>query len=91
MFQEDQDRIRANSGRRAGSVLRLYDLLKERPILSLSRASRDTKLSFPTTATAMQLLVRQGVAREITGRSRDRLFAHGQYLAILSEGTEPLS
>lgn len=91
VFQDDQDRIRANSGRRAGSVLRLYDLLKKRPVLSLSRASRDTKLSFPTTATAMQLLVRQGVAREITGRSRDRLFAHGQYLAILSEGTEPLS
>ncbi len=90
VFQDDRDRIRATCGRRAGSVLRLHDAFKQRPVLSLSRASRETKLSFPTTATAMQLLARQGMAREITGRSRDRLFAHGQYLAILGEGTEPL-
>ena len=90
VFQDDRDRIRASCGRAAGSVLRLHDALKLRPILSLSRASRETKLSFPTTATAMQSLVRQKMAREITGRSRDRLFAHDQYFAILSEGTEPL-
>ena len=90
VFRDDRDRIRATCGRAARSVLRLHDALKQRPILSLSRASRDTELSFPTTATAMQSLVRQGMAREITGRSRDRLFAHDQYFAILSEGTEPL-
>ncbi|MDE0262752.1 MAG: Fic family protein [Bryobacterales bacterium] len=90
VFQDDRDRIRASCGRAAGSVLRLHDALKLRPILSLSRASREAKLSFPTTATAMQSLVRQKMAREITGRSRDRLFAHDQYFAILSEGTEPL-
>ena len=90
VFQDDRDRIRASCGRAAGSVLRIHEVLKQRPILSLSRASRETKLSFPTTATAMQLLVKQGMAREITGRSRDRLFAHDQYFAILSEGTEPL-
>ena len=90
VFRDDRDRIRASCGRAAGSVLRLHDALKQRPILSLSRASHETQLSFPTTATAMQSLVRQGMAREITGRSRDRLFAHDQYFAILSEGTEPL-
>ena len=90
VFQDERDRIRAKCGRSAASVLRLHDALRQRPILSLPRASRETKLSFPTIATAMQALVRQGMAREITGRSRDRLFAHDQYLAILSEGTEPL-
>ena len=90
VFRDDRDRIRASCGRAAGSVLRLHDALKQRPILSLSRASHETQLAFPTTATAMQSLVRQGMAREITGRSRDRLFAHDQYFAILSEGTEPL-
>ena len=71
-----------------GSVLRVHNVLKKRAILSLPAASRDTGLSFPTVASAMELLVMHGVAREITGRSRNRLFAYDQYLSILNEGTE---
>ena len=48
-------------------------------------------MSLPTAASAMQTLVEQNIAREITGRRRNRLFAYDVYLAILSEGTEPLS
>ena len=29
-----------------------------------------------------------GIARELTGRRRNRLFVYDRYLAILSEGTE---
>jgi hypothetical protein len=38
----------------------------------------------------MERLVRLGIARELTGKKRDRVFAYDRYLAILSEGTEPL-
>jgi hypothetical protein len=31
-----------------------------------------------------------GMLREITGRQRHRLFVYDAYLAILSEGTEPI-
>jgi hypothetical protein len=31
-----------------------------------------------------------GILRETTGRQRDRLFVYEAYLAILSEGTEPI-
>jgi len=31
-----------------------------------------------------------GILREITGRQRHRLFVYDAYLAILSEGTEPI-
>ena len=90
MFQDDHDRIQATCGRRAGSVLRVHDALKKRPILSLAETCRDTKLSFPTATAAMGLLVTQEIAQEITGRSRDRLFVYSQYLDILNEGTEPI-
>lgn len=33
---------------------------------------------------------REAGRREITGRSRDRVFAYGRYVEILNEGTEPL-
>lgn len=36
----------------------------------------------------MALLSEVGVAREITGKRRNRMFAYARYLAILNEGTE---
>ena len=47
-----------------------------------------TGLSFPTTGAAIEVLVEMGIARELTGRRRNRVFAYDRYLAILSEGTE---
>ena len=90
MFQEDRNRIQATCGRRAGSVLRVHEALKKRPILSLAQACRDAQLSFPTASAAMGWLVTQEIAQEITGRSRDRLFVYSGYLDILNEGTEPI-
>ena len=68
----------------------MHDALKARPILSLSVACRDTGLSFQAAASAMELLVQQGIAREVTGKRRGRRFAYDAYLSILTEGTEPL-
>ena len=88
MFRDDHDRIKAVGGRRTGSSLRVHDALKAQPILSLPVARRDTRLSFQTAASAMELLIEHGIAREITGKRRDRLFVYEQYLAVLNEGTE---
>lgn len=82
-----QKRISA-MGRRAGSALRVHHALERRPILSLQEASRLTKLSFPAVSSAMELLVDQRIARELTGRRRNRLFVYDSYLKILNEGTE---
>ena len=87
-FMSDRTAITQSTGRRAGSTLRVHDALKARPILSLPQVCKQTELSFPTAASAMQILVQQGIARELTGRSRNRLFAYDRYLSILAEGTE---
>ena len=47
-------------------------------------------LSFPTASKMIETLVELGIAREITGGRRNRQLAYDAYLAILSEGTEPL-
>ena len=86
MFQNDRIKIQATSGRRAGSVLRLHDALKSQPILSLPAACRITTLSFATASAAIQVLVRNGIAREVTGKRRNRIFVYDRYLAILNEG-----
>jgi Fic family protein len=88
LFGADRARIEP-TGRRAGSALRVHEALKARPLLSMPQVCRDTGLSFPAVSSAMALLAELGVARELTGRRRDRLFVYDRYLAILSEGTEP--
>ena len=88
MFLDHRDQIQDSCGRKAGSVLRVHDVLRQRPIVSLSVASRETQLTFRTVSLAMELLVALRMAREITGKRRNRLFVYDQYLAILNEGTE---
>lgn len=88
MFQADRARIETFAGRRAGSVLRVHEALQAHPILSLPAACERTGLSFRATASAMGLLAEHGIAREITGKQRGRLFVYDQYLAILDEGSE---
>ncbi len=87
MFQNDRNRIEM-TGRRARSALRVHEVLKARPLLSLSEVHNRTTLSFPTASSAMELLAKHGIVREITGKRRDRLFVYEQYLSILDEGTE---
>ncbi|MCY3905160.1 MAG: Fic family protein [Caldilineaceae bacterium] len=87
MFQKNHERIE-KTGRRAGSAVRVHEALKARPILPLSEVCKRTTLAFPTATRVMELLVEKGIAREITGKRRGRLFVYDKYLAILDEGTE---
>jgi Fic family protein len=87
LFRDDRTRIESQ-GRRAGSALRVHEAIKSRPILSMPEISRTTGLSFPAASSAMSLLVEMDVAREMTGKRRNRLFVYDRYLSILNEGTE---
>jgi Fic family protein len=88
MFDADRTRVES-TGRRAGSALRVHEALKTRPILSIGRVREITGLSFSAASGAMELLTDLGIARELTGQRRNRLFAYDRYLAILGEGTQP--
>lgn len=87
LFRTDRGRIEA-AGRRAGSALRVHEALKARPILSMPDVCNATRLSFPAASSAMELLSGLGIAKELTGKRRNRLFVYDRYLAILNEGTE---
>lgn len=87
-FRRDYDRINAGAGRKAGSALRVHESLKARVVVSLRTVAEHTGLTFPTVSQAMNFLVDYGIAREVTGGSRNRLFAYQEYLAILNKGVE---
>jgi Fic family protein len=88
LFQADRTRIEPNR-RRAGSALRVHEAIKARPIASMPEVCRRTGLSFPAASSAMALLVELGIARELTGKRRNRVFVYDRYLSILNQGTEP--
>lgn len=89
LFEKDRERIQKR-GRAAGSALRVHEVLKDRPAVSLQEVVRRARLSFPAAGSGMKLLVNLGVARELTGGRRNRVFGYDEYLRILDEGTEPL-
>ena len=88
LFKEDTARVQA-TGRAAVTMLRVLQTLHERPVLTLNEVSRRAGLSFPTAAKGMAALTELGLARELTGNRRNRVFSYQRYLAILGEGTEP--
>jgi Fic family protein len=87
LFRRDRERIMP-TGRRAGSMRRVHDALKARPVTSLPAVVKATRLTAPTVGAAMDELVSVGLAHELTGKRRNRVFAYSGYLAILNEGTE---
>ncbi len=89
LFKRDRDRIADESGR-AGSALRVHDVLQENPFVTAKQLVGRTGLTAPTINAALADLRRLGIIEEVTGRQRGRVFTYSAYLAILSEGTEPL-
>jgi len=89
VFEEHRRKIET-LGRPAASVLRVFEHMQRNPIVSIPAAAESIGISAPTVAKSLEHMRHLGLLREITGRQRHRLFVYDAYLAILSEGTEPI-
>jgi Fic family protein len=90
LFKRDRERITVES-ERAGSSLRVHDLLQKNPFATPTVLAERTGLTAPTVNAALADLQRLGVVDEVTGRRRGRVFGYRAYLDILNEGTTPLA
>jgi len=89
LFAKDRDRIQT-IGRAASSAMRVHEYMQKKPLVSIGAVADGLQLSIPTVTVALDHLVRLGIAREVTGKRRARVFGYSRYLKILSEGTEPI-
>ena len=89
LFQHDTARVQG-IGRSSASALRVLDTLRQRPLCSVRQLGASAGISFPTASKAMLTLVDMGIARELTGQRRNRVFVYDAYLNILNEGGEAL-
>ena len=88
LFKDDRERITTRS-ERAGSALRVHDLLQQNPFVTAGLLVARTGLTAPTVNAVLVDLVRLDIVEEVTGRRRGRVFGYRSYLAILNEGTDP--
>lgn len=89
LFEEDAGKI-GSLGRARQTAFALYERLQHHPIMSIQKAAKEMNVSFPTATKAFGRLTDLGIAKEITGKKRHRLFAYPDYLNILNQGTEPI-
>jgi Fic family protein len=85
----DRDRI-GRLGRRAGSAALVHRTLQHIPICTIARMAEKAKLTLPTVAKALDVLVETGIVKEVTGKKRNRIYRYDGYMQILGEGTDPL-
>jgi Fic family protein len=86
LVDEDRRAILA-LGRASGSALRLHEFAARGIVFRIPQAAGELALSEVTIATTAGHLERLGIIREVTGRSRKKLFVYSRYLAVLEEGT----
>ena len=89
LIQRDRERVRS-VGRGAPTALQVHEALQQEPVTTIPRLVARTRLSVPGATAALERLVSLDLVREVTGRQRYRVYSYDQYVALLSEGTEPL-
>lgn len=72
----DEQRVRDALGRAAYSALSVLELLRERLVVGVPEVARALRLTPPTANAAVGRLEQMGIAREVTGRERSRLFVY---------------
>jgi len=89
LFDTDTRRVQ-ETGRTAINTLRVLNALRQRPVLTLNHLRDVHGMTFPTAAKSMNSLVTLGIARELTGQRRNRVFVYDSYLNVLNEGGQPI-
>lgn len=79
----DEARLRAELGRAAWSALDLLALMQREPVLSIPQAAIALGQTIPTAGAAIARLESMGLAAELTGRGRDRLWTYSPALTLL--------
>ena len=69
------------------TVLKVFDYIKEHPIISIGGAATALGLSYNGVSGAVKKMVEVGILNETTTKARDRVFEYSRYIDILKSGT----
>ncbi len=83
LIKSDEEKL----GKKTATVLKVFDYIKEHPIISIGGAASALGLSYNGVSGAVKKLVEVGILRKTTAKARDRVFEYANYIAILKFGT----
>lgn len=85
LLTRDRRRV-AELGRAAGSALRVFEVLSRRVLVTATGTAEQTGATWPTVNAALLRLEQLGIANEVSGRRRDRVWVYSDLLKLLDEG-----
>jgi len=77
--------IGSNFGRSTANALKLLEELFKRPIVQVNSVANLTQLAFPNANRLVSRFVELGMLKEVTGRTRNRLFRYSPYIALFED------
>ena len=86
LFSTDRVKVEA-LGRAAPSALAVYDIMRRRVVVSPARVVDESGLTWPTVLAALERLEQAGIAEEVTGKQRYRVYRYTTQLEILNRET----
>lgn len=89
MTERDRQAIH-EMGRGAATTHRVHDLAARYVVVRASTSAQHLGLTDPPVYNAISRLEEAGILREVTGRTRGKVYVYDEYLSLLNEGTEPL-
>lgn len=76
-----------NTTRKNDNVRKVFDYIEQYPIISIKRTASALNLSYNTVSSIVNKLTQNGVLKETTNASRNRVFFYEEYLSILRKDT----
>jgi len=89
LLEQDAAKL-AGLGRARLSAAQVHTALQRHPIFSIPLIAAEAQLSYPPVARAIEHMEMLGMVTRMKREHRPQLFTYDRYLAILSQGTEPL-
>ncbi|WP_200899574.1 hypothetical protein [Candidatus Coxiella mudrowiae] len=82
LFTEDHQKIQ-DLGRPAASALLVHHYLEKHSVTDIEKISAHCNITIPTTTKSIKHLETLGIAKEITGKERYKIYIYQRYLDIL--------
>ena len=77
LFAKDRDRTQS-IGRAGSFALRVHEYMQKKPLAGIGAVADELKISIPTVTVASNHLAQRGIAKEVTGKRRARVFGYSR-------------
>lgn len=90
LISKDTEEIKKLGIHKSSTSLLLHKYMQKHLISTIKKASSDLKITQMTITKAFIVLSEMNIIKEITGKSRGRIFVYKKYFSLIDEGTKPL-